>query len=197
MKQTEIPDRIDKATGTDTPAPLLIRHAVPEDFPAILAIYARARAFMKAHGNPRQWNDTWPPETLLREDIRLGRMYVAVAADEIAAVFVYIQGVDIDPSYRLIENGAWGNPGEYGVVHRLAGSGNVRGVGEYCLNWPLPSAITCGWIPMRIICPCSACWGSLGLPRGASFMCGRITIPGWRMTSFDKKTAYAPEKIVL
>ena len=117
MKQTEIPDRIDKATGTDTPAPLLIRHAVPEDFPAILAIYARARAFMKAHGNPRQWNDTWPPETLLREDIRLGRMYVAVAADEIAAVFVYIQGVDIDPSYRLIENGAWGNPG------------------EYCLNW--------------------------------------------------------------
>lgn len=62
-------------------------------------------------------------------------MYVAVAADEIAAVFVYIQGVDIDPSYRLIENGAWGNPGEYGVVHRLAGSGNVRGVGEYCLNW--------------------------------------------------------------
>ncbi len=135
MKQTEIPDRIDKATGTDTPAPLLIRHAVPEDFPAILAIYARARAFMKAHGNPRQWNDTWPPETLLREDIRLGRMYVAVAADEIAAVFVYIQGVDIDPSYRLVENGAWGNPGEYGVVHRLAGSGNVRGVGEYCLNW--------------------------------------------------------------
>lgn len=135
MKQTEIPDRIDKATGTDTPAPLLIRHAVPEDFPAILAIYASARAFMKAHGNPRQWNDTWPPETLLREDIRLGRMYVAVAADEIAAVFVYIQGVDIDPSYRLIENGAWGNPGEYGVVHRLAGSGNVRGVGEYCLNW--------------------------------------------------------------
>ena len=135
MKQTEnemlAPTHAEKNTGDK----FFMRNAVMEDLPAVLAIYARARAFMAEQGNPRQWNDTWPPEALLREDIRLGRMYVAVADREIAAVFVYIQGVDIDPTYRLIDHGAWGNPGEYGVVHRLAASGKVQGMGEYCLNW--------------------------------------------------------------
>lgn len=90
---------------------------------------------MAAHGNPRQWNTTWPPESLLREDIRQRRLMAAVAGHEIAAVFVYMQGVDIDPSYRKIENGSWGRDGEYGVVHRMAASGKVTGMGAYCLNW--------------------------------------------------------------
>lgn len=60
MKQTEIPDRIDKATGTDTPAPLLDPAcSAGRIFRPFWQSMARARAFMKAHGNPRQWNDIW------------------------------------------------------------------------------------------------------------------------------------------
>ena len=113
----------------------VIRPVTAEELPQVLAIYDHARKFMAAHGNPRQWNTTWPPESLLREDIRLGRMMGVEADGELSAVFVYLQGVDIDPSYRKIENGAWGRSGEYGVVHRLAGSGKVPGVGAACLNW--------------------------------------------------------------
>ena len=108
---------------------------VAEKLPEVLAIYDRARAFMAAHGNPRQWNTTWPPESLLREDIRQGRLLAAVADGEIAAVFVYLQGADIDPSYRKIENGSWARGGTYGVVHRLAASSKVPGMGAFCLNW--------------------------------------------------------------
>lgn len=113
----------------------VIRPVTAEELPQVLAIYDHARQFMAAHGNPRQWNTTWPPESLLREDIRLGRMMGVIADGKLAAVFVYLQGVDIDPSYRKIENGAWGRGGEYGVVHRLAGSGKVPGVGAACLDW--------------------------------------------------------------
>ena len=47
-----------------------IRKSTPADLPRILEIYAGARAFMAAHGNPRQWGATgWPPESLIRQDI--------------------------------------------------------------------------------------------------------------------------------
>ena len=114
-----------------------IRPAVMQDLPAVLAIYAHARRFMAEHGNPRQWNTAWPPEALVKEDIRTGRLFVAVQGAQIAAAFVYLQGVEIDPTYARIENGAWGRDGEYGVVHRLASGGTVPGVGKACLDWAL------------------------------------------------------------
>ena len=114
-----------------------IRPAVMQDLPAVLAIYAHARRFMAEHGNPRQWNTAWPPEALVKEDIRTGRLFVAVQGAQIAAAFVYLQGVEIDPTYASIENGAWGRDGEYGVVHRLASGGTVPGMGKACLDWAL------------------------------------------------------------
>ena len=33
------------------------------------------------------------------------------------------------------EDGAWRDPSPYGVVHRLAGDGSVRGTGAFCLDW--------------------------------------------------------------
>lgn len=114
---------------------MLIRPAAAEDLPRVLMIYANARKFMAEHGNPRQWNTSWPPERLLREDIRAGRLFVAESEKTIAGVFVYLQGVDIDPTYRKIENGSWGSNAEYGVVHRLASSGEVPGTGAACLDW--------------------------------------------------------------
>ena len=54
-----------------------IRKSTPNDLDAMLAIYVRARAFMKEHGNPTQWGpNSWPPEELLRQDIRQGNSFV-------------------------------------------------------------------------------------------------------------------------
>ena len=113
-----------------------IRRSTPEDFTRIMEIYAYAREFMAAHGNPNQWGPTnWPPEDLIREDISLGRSYVCEHEGRIVGTFYYDYGEDIEPTYRVIHDGCWQNDDAYGVVHRVAGDGSVRGIGSFCLNW--------------------------------------------------------------
>lgn len=64
-----------------------IRKTEERDLPAVLAIYRHARTFMREHGNPRQWGDKWPPEALIREDIRRGKSYVCEADGRVEATF--------------------------------------------------------------------------------------------------------------
>lgn len=103
----------------------------------MMEIYAFARAFMAAHGNPNQWGPTqWPPRVLIEQDIREGHSYVCVGDDgRVAGTFYFIQGMDVEPTYRAITDGAWLDDGPYGVVHRIATDGSARGVGAFCLNW--------------------------------------------------------------
>lgn len=113
-----------------------IRKSTENDFDRIMRIYARAREFMAAHGNPRQWGATnWPPEALIHQDIAAGNSYVCLDGGQIAGVFFFIQGPEIEPTYRVIEEGAWLDSGPYGVIHRLAGDGSAKGVGAFCLDW--------------------------------------------------------------
>ena len=114
-----------------------IRKTVPENLPRLTEIYAYARAFMASHGNPNQWGPThWPPEELLRQDIRDGNSYVCLGEDgRVIGTFFFIQGEDIEPTYWEITEGAWLREGPYGVVHRLAGDGSEKGIGAFCLSW--------------------------------------------------------------
>lgn len=113
-----------------------IRKATEADVPRMMDLYARARSFMAAHGNPKQWGATnWPPEQLIHRDIEAGCSYVCVCGGRIVGTFFYTAGVDIEPTYRNIEDGAWHGTGPYGVVHRIASDGVTKGVGSFCLNW--------------------------------------------------------------
>lgn len=113
-----------------------IRHATENDFMRIMEIYAYARRFMAEHDNPKQWGATnWPPEELIHDDIRNRNSYVCEAEGRIVGVFYYNYGQDIDPMYAVIEDGAWISTEPYGVVHRIAGDGSVRGIGTFCINW--------------------------------------------------------------
>lgn len=103
-------------------------------------IYAYARSFMAGHGNPNQWGRTnWPPEDLIRTDIVAGKSYICITdtekGDEIVGVFYYDQGKDIEPTYDLIEGGTWLDDGPYGVIHRIAGNGKVKGIGHAVIEW--------------------------------------------------------------
>jgi len=112
-----------------------IRNATPEDMDNIMSIYAHAREFMIAHGNPHQWAErSWPPEELIREDIATRKSYVCERADKVVGVFYYEYGNE-DPTYVNIEDGAWKSDAPYGVVHRIASDGSVSGIGSYCINW--------------------------------------------------------------
>ena len=113
-----------------------IRRSTEQDFERMMAIYAHARAFMAAHGNPNQWGPThWPPEALIHSDIASGNSYVCEHGGRVVGTFYFIQGKDIEPTYANIEDGAWADDSPYGVVHRIAADGSVRGVGAYCINW--------------------------------------------------------------
>ncbi len=114
-----------------------IRKSQLGDVPRIMEIYAHARRFMAEHGNPNQWGPTnWPPEWLIIRDIHQGRSYVCEDdAGRVVGTFSYAFGPDIEPMYREIADGEWLSDAPYGVVHRIASDGSMRGVGTYCLNW--------------------------------------------------------------
>jgi len=115
-----------------------IRHTAEADFRQIMELYEYARHFMAEHGNPNQWGPTnWPPEELIRSDIADGNSYVCVWEDRIVGTFFYRYGKDIEPDYMTIEDGAWLDESPYGVVHRLAGNGMRKGIGNFCLSWAL------------------------------------------------------------
>ncbi len=112
-----------------------IRKATWDDFSRILQIYAEAREYMRQSGNPNQWWDYHPAESLLREDIQAQKLNVCVEDDEILGVFYYEQGDD--PSYRRIDQGKWLNEEPYGVIHRIASAHRGRGVASFCFDWAL------------------------------------------------------------
>lgn len=116
-----------------------IRPALPGDIPAILRIYESARAFMRAHGNASQWAGGYPSRATVEEDIRRGECFVMTdGTDAPRAVFAFILGAD--PTYAVIEGGAWRNDEPYGTIHRIAGDGSVRGVVRRALAFCLQQA---------------------------------------------------------
>lgn len=70
-----------------------IRKATMNDLPDILAIYAYARKYMKGHGNPDQWRDSYPPVSLTTQDIQSDCLYVCIIQieedDQIGGVFYF------------------------------------------------------------------------------------------------------------
>ena len=113
-----------------------IRKTKETDLTRVMEIYAYARRFMAEHGNPNQWGPTnWPPRNLIEADIRNGCSYVCVNEDgDVVGAFYFDQGTDIEPNYRTIEDGEWIGGNNYGVVHRIASDGSVKGIGSFCIT---------------------------------------------------------------
>ena len=115
-----------------------IRKSGKTDLGRIMEIYSHARDFMAMTGNPDQWGPTnWPPVELIESDIENGNSYVCIYGNRIVGTFYYNFGKDVEPTYLHIEDGAWLGDCAYGVVHRIASDGSVKGVGTFCLLWAL------------------------------------------------------------
>lgn len=98
-----------------------VRQATEQDLARIEEIYAAARAFMAANGNPNQWGTHNPPHEQLVQDIDEGKLYVITDGETIHGVFFFWIGED--PTYSEI-NGAWHSDSPYGTIHRIAGDGS-------------------------------------------------------------------------
>lgn len=111
----------------------IIRRAAKDDMPEILRIYEYARDFMVRTGNPNQWTDGWPWQSVLEEDIGEGQLFVIENESGVHGVFAFIIGKD--PTYSVIEDGEWISDSEYGTIHRIAGDGQLQGVLENALKF--------------------------------------------------------------
>lgn len=112
---------------------MTIRHTAMSDVAAVVAIYQRAREFMRLTGNPRQWHDGYPSRQTLVSDIREGGSHVCVEDGRVVASFYFSTAPE--PTYAVIENGRWLNSAPYGVVHRAASDGSVKGVMKEILDY--------------------------------------------------------------
>lgn len=104
----------------------MIRNAETGDLPRISDIYKHARQFMAEHGNPAQWNNSFPPEELLKECLHDRRLYVVADQETIHGVFTFAIGEDA--TYQVIYQGAWLSDSPYGAIHMVASDGKTHGL---------------------------------------------------------------------
>lgn len=109
-----------------------IRNASLNDLPVLIELFANARRFMAEKGNAKQWWGGYPTEEMLRADIAASQLYVCEEEEHIYAAFVLIFGDD--PTYQVIE-GAWKNDLPYGTLHRIASTGERRGMVDEIVRW--------------------------------------------------------------
>ncbi len=111
----------------------MIRLANNTDIEILLDIYKKAREFMRANGNLTQWPDTYPNADVLRDDIKKGELFVFEENGRVHGVFAFILGND--PTYDVIEDGAWLSDSAYGTIHRIASDGSIKGLFDQCISY--------------------------------------------------------------
>ncbi|MBS5114313.1 MAG: N-acetyltransferase [Erysipelotrichaceae bacterium] len=109
----------------------MIRQANFNDLKTIMEIYDIARVYMLNSNNPTQWKEGYPSQALIENDIKQGHLYVIEYHHQIHGVFMFFVGKD--PTYDNIENGQWLNELDYGVIHRVASDGKVKGIFNECV----------------------------------------------------------------
>ena len=113
---------------------MIIRKSTPADLPRLLVITELARQFMAETGNPNQWRSGYPTSELLLRDMAKGNSYVC-EEDGLGVVATFYFGIEEEPTYAELSGGQWLNDEPYGVIHRLASSGEVRGVARFVFDW--------------------------------------------------------------
>lgn len=103
-----------------------LRRTTDNDLPEIGGIIESAKLLLKANGI-NQWQDGYPDETALQNDIRQQVSYVLIIDGQIAGTGVILN--QVDPSYEEIEEGSWAGPEKsaYSSIHRTAMSPEFRG----------------------------------------------------------------------
>jgi hypothetical protein len=105
---------------------MILRKATNTDASVIWTILQEAIEQRRQAGS-RQWQDGYPNEHTVQEDITKG--YAFVLEDDNHVVVAYAAIIfEKEPAYETID-GAWLTNGDYVVVHRVATSSAVKGKG--------------------------------------------------------------------
>ena len=77
-----------------------------KDIEKIMCVIHEAQESMRANGIP-QWQDGYPNEEVISQDIKIGNSYVLVEDENIIGTANIVAGHE--PSYDYIEGGQWLN----------------------------------------------------------------------------------------
>lgn len=113
----------------------IIRKTTIADIPQLREIFDIARQFMANTGNPSQWVDGYPSDEQLTQDIENGDSYVVEKDEKVVATFVLRGG--IDPTYNIIYEGKWLNDKPYATIHRIASTGEIKGIMHIAMQFTL------------------------------------------------------------
>ena len=104
---------------------IALRAAIESELPAIWEILQQAIEQRRQAGSA-QWQNGYPSEQTVRDDIAEGFAYVLLVDNVIVAYAAVIFGVE--PAYDVID-GKWLTMGGYAAVHRVARSNAVKSKG--------------------------------------------------------------------
>ena len=102
------------------------RKSVKSDIPKIMNIIKQAQAYFK-NQNIDQWQNGYPNEKVINNDIENEESYVMIKDNEIIATTVI--SFNKESVYENIIDGKWLTNGEYGVIHRIAVDNTYKGLG--------------------------------------------------------------------
>ena len=74
-----------------------------------------------------------------------------------------------EPTYRIMEDGAWPEDLPYATIHRMASAGQVRGIGQFCIDWCLRQGL-----PVRADTHADNVYMQRALEKSGFVRCGRI-----------------------
>ena len=102
------------------------RNSVKSDIKEIINIIEEAQSYFKENSID-QWQNGYPNEESIMNDIESDESYVLLKDDKIiATAYLSFSG---ENDYDIIYDGKWISEGDYAVVHRVAVSSNMKGKG--------------------------------------------------------------------
>jgi len=102
------------------------RKSIKSDIKKIIKIIEEAQNYFKEN-NIDQWQDGYPNEESIINDIESGDSYVLLKDGKIIAT-AYLS-FDGEKDYDVIYDGKWISNEDYAVVHRVAVSNSIKGNG--------------------------------------------------------------------
>ena len=96
------------------------------DLPEVMKIIREAQLYFKEQGID-QWQNNYPNEDVIENDIKNNHSYVLVKDSKIAATTVV--SFDGEKTYDEIYEGKWLSEDKYIVIHRVAVVSHLKGIG--------------------------------------------------------------------
>lgn len=102
------------------------RKSIKADIYQIMKIIKQAQSYFKEQGI-NQWQNNYPNEDVINNDIENGDSYVMIKDGNIVATTAI--SFEKEKSYDNIYDGEWMTNGNYAVIHRVAVDNNYKGLG--------------------------------------------------------------------